>query len=497
MALEHGSLSLRRYFPAKALPNSKSEAWFDRLNEHRLRELESLEPDAENGGWAVMGNELCTEFHEKNVVYGPYVGFSYRRDTIRLPSGLVDLHLKALVSVEEEVGEVVDRIQRQRMKEDIEKDLLASVHPNIESAGVLVDTSRQVVYFASTSDRLADEFLMLFYQSWGIQLIEADWETSAFRLLPGQEEQVENILARPALHLVEGLETHPDYEDDPITRLGSAFLTWFYHYLQTTDSVWASDEIEEVSVYADDTLSLAGENMGSREITLKKGSISTCRELSAAFAAGKSVSKAKLIFYRGDEEQGRQWSFVMEKRKACLSGLKLPRPEIDHPRSIILERFDSIAEIHDIMDDIYRDFLLQRSGDEWPEILEGMRNWIREMDGGIEAMGDLPEEMEHKEVVTDEGSDGKEDLSDGSGEVEVVRVEEVEKNELDEREDRPETEGFEKLEADEESQNEEKLPPFESKLDEEGEPVWTNGEFFLAEEEAEELEEEKTSKILG
>ena len=487
MALEHGSVSLKRYFPVKPLPNSKEDAWFERLNEHRLRELENLQPEAENGGWAVMGNELCTEFNEKNVVFGPYVGFSYRRDTIRLPSGLVDLHLKALVSVEEDVGEVVDRIQRQRMKEDIEQDLLASVHPNIDSAGIMVDTSRQVVYFASTSDRLADEFLMLFYQSWGVQLIEADWETSAFRLLPDSEETIENLLRRPGLDLVEGLETHPDYEDDPVTKLGSAFLTWFYHYLQTTDSVWASDEIEEISVYADDTLSLAGESMGSREITLKKGSISTCRELSAAFAAGKNVSKAKLIFYRGDEEQGRQWSFVMEKRQSSVTGLRLPRPEIDHPRSILLERFDSIAEIHDIMDDIYRDFLLQRTGDEWPELLEGIRNWIREMDGGIAAMGEIEDEGVEKDAEKEVLDDHPEtELKGKEAEERQETAETTETIETTETEELSEVEPMEGLDT-----------SYEQDLDEEGEPVWTNGEFFLSEEEDEEEEERENSRVMG
>ena len=381
MALEQGNVTLRRFFPASPLAKSRDESWFEQLNEHRLREQqEDLQPDSENGGWAVLGNELSTEFNEKNVVIGPYVMFSYRRDTIKLPMGLVELHLKAQLAVEQEYGDTVDRIKRQAIKDDIIQDLLANTHPNIETAGILVDASRQVVYFCGTSEKLTDEFLTLFYKCWNIQLVEADWESSAHRLL-NDDDKFERLLRKPSLDLVQGLEIHPEFEDPAPARLGSAFMTWFYFYLQTTESVWASEEIEEIGVMVDDTLSLAGESLGSREIMIKKGFVSTCRELAAAFAAGKSLSKAKFNFVRGDEEEGQLWSFSLDKKNMILAGLKLPKSEEIDRYTVYMDRFDAIAEIHDIVDDIYRDHLEMRLSDEWPEIITEMRAWVAEMDG--------------------------------------------------------------------------------------------------------------------
>lgn len=408
MALESGSVSLRRFFPGKTLPKSQQDIWLEKLAEFRLKEPEQLEPDGENGGWAVLGNELSTEFTLQNVTVGPYVRFAYRRDTIKLPGGLVELHLKANLAVEEEFGEMVGRQKRQEMKEEVVQDLLASCHPHIESAGVLVDTSRQVIYFASTSERLTDEFLMLFYKAWGLQLVEADWENHAQRLLD-DDDAYERVMARPGLHLVDNLEIHPEFEDLPTARLGASFLTWFYFFLQTGEGIWASEEIEEIAIEVDDALTLSGESFGSREIVLKKGPVAKCRELAAAFAAGKAVSKVRFSFWRGNEEdEGCTWSLGLDKKSLQLSGLKLPKSEEPDRYGQLMERFDALAEIFEILDDIVRDFLQMRISDEWPSILQDMRHWVMDMDGadglwefGSEAQGEQnqepkPNPQEHK-----------------------------------------------------------------------------------------------------
>jgi recombination associated protein RdgC len=415
MALEQGSVSLRRFFPAQVLPKSRDDIWFEKLNEHRLREMEELKPDSENGGWAVLGNELSTEFNVKNVVIGPYVMFAYRRDTLKLPAGLVELHMKAHMAVEKEFGEGVGKQKRQQMKDDIVQDLLEKTLPNIETAGVLVDTSRQVLYFCGSNEKLTDEFLTLFYKCWNVQLVESDWETTAHRLLDN-EKKVSTILKDPGLYLVKNLEIHPEFQDEAHARLGSSFLTWLYYFLQTTESVWASEEIEEIGVYVDDSLTLAGETYGSREITIKKGFVSTCRELAAAFAAGKAVSKMRLNFLRGDEEEGQLWSFGLDKRNLQMQGLKCPKSEEVDAHTALMERFDSIAEIHDILDDMVRDFLQLRISPEWPEILEEMRQWIGHMDGADqiwEAKTSLVQAIQKRETESElDSDDGELDSND-------------------------------------------------------------------------------------
>ena len=70
---------------------------------------------------------------------------------------------------------------------------------------------------------MVDGFCQLFYECFHVQLIDADYATIAHRLLD-HDEKFEGLLAKPSLELVEDLELHPDFEDSPEIRLGSAFL---------------------------------------------------------------------------------------------------------------------------------------------------------------------------------------------------------------------------------------------------------------------------------
>ena len=154
------------------------------------------------------------------------------------------------------------------------------------------------------------------------------------------------------------------------------FLTWFYYHLQDSDSSWSSEYVEEVHVVCEDQLTLAGESFGSREVTFKQGAINTCRELSAALQAGKSVSKAKFLFYRGDEDEGQVWSFLIDKKNYALGSLKLPKVEISDDVTMLRERFENIREIHTIIDDVFLDYLELRTSDSWPTIKERMKHWV-------------------------------------------------------------------------------------------------------------------------
>jgi hypothetical protein len=250
---------------------------------------------------------------------------------------------------------------------------------------------------------MVDGFCQLFYECFGIQLIDADYATIAHRLLD-HEENFEKLMSKPGLDLIENMEIHPDFEDSPEIRLGSSFLTWFYYHLQDSDSSWSSEFVEEVHVVCEDQLTLAGEAFGSREITLRPGAINTCRELSAALQVGKTVSKAKFLFYRGDEDDGQVWTFLIDKQNYVLNSLKLPKVEMADDITMLRDRFENIREIHTVLDDIYLDYLELRTSEAWPEICERMRHWVFELDLSpnkpeeqIEDQEEVSEPVEHEE----------------------------------------------------------------------------------------------------
>lgn len=377
MALESGTVSLKRFYPSKSLPERSHPSWLEKLNAFALKDVE-LEQDKENEGWSVLGNELSTDFNEQNVITGPYLTFAFRCDTHRVAMNIVDLHFKAQVELSKSHGELVNRQKENDIKEDIIQDLLARSLPNIDIAGVLVDTYRGIVYYTSSSDRMIDKFVNLFRDCFDITLYEVNYESAAARLL--EDEPLAGQLAnQPGLLLVDNLQLHPDFMDTPDSRLGSSFMTWFFFYLQTSESVWISEEIEEIFITVEDEMSLAGEAFGSKEVTIKKGEINNCKELIAAFSAGKRISRMKFIFYRGNDENSIAWSFSLDKKNYSLASLKVPKPEAVDTFGIKLERYDAIAEIHHILDDIFRDYLQFRTGKAWLDIEEDMKVWLQEI----------------------------------------------------------------------------------------------------------------------
>lgn len=418
MSLESGSVSLKRFYTTKAVPEAKDEFWLEGLSKNSILEKE-IKLDAENDGWAVLGNELSNSFTYMNCQIPPYVCFAYRRDSIKVPNTLIELHLKSQVAIERECGEGVSKSKKQEMKEDIIEDLIARSLPNIDVAGVLVDTDHGEIFFSNSSDKMVDGFCQLFYECFGIQLIDADYATIAHRLLDN-DEKFENLMSRPSLDLIKDMEIHPDFEDSPEIRLGSSFLTWFYYHLQDSDSSWSSEFIDEVHVVCEDQLTLAGETFGSREITLRQGAINTCRELSAALQAGKTVSKAKFLFYRGDEDDGMVWTFLVDKQNYVLNSLKLPKVEQADDITMLRERFDNIREIHTILDDIYLDYLELRTSEDWPNICERMRHWVFELD--LSPSKPAVEEVQQEDELEDDISPTIEDLEEES---ENENVEEV------------------------------------------------------------------------
>jgi DNA recombination-dependent growth factor C len=378
MALESGTTTLRRFYTSKSLPHRSNSIWLDKLKEFCIMDAE-LEQDMENEGWAVLGNELSTEFTEKNTIVGPYIIFSYRCDTHRVAMNVVELHLKSQISLDAENSEVINRQKENDMKDDIIRDLLSQTLPSIEIAGVLVDTHNGVIYYTSGSDRLIDKLCLLFLYTFDISLIEATYETSAARLLD-DEDLAASLMTQPGTLLVEDLQLHPDYMENPDSRMGSSFLTWFFYFLQSSESLWVSENIDEIFIQVESELSLAGETFGSREVTIKKGDINNCKELVAAFSAGKRISKLRFLFYRGSEEDGESWTFSIDKKSYAMLSLKVPKPEAVDTFGLKIERFDSICEIHEIIDDIFLDYLNLKTSKGWSDIENDMRIWLRELD---------------------------------------------------------------------------------------------------------------------
>ena len=96
MALESGSLTLRRFYIQSKVKASSDPSWVQKLKANAFVSRK-LEMEDENIGWAVFGDELTHDFSIDSTAFGKFILFSFRRDHIKVPGSWVNLHVKSRV----------------------------------------------------------------------------------------------------------------------------------------------------------------------------------------------------------------------------------------------------------------------------------------------------------------------------------------------------------------------------------------------------------------
>ena len=392
MSLEHGSVTLRRYYMQSSCKASSDPNWVSSLNENAFIE-KTLGPDEDNTGWSVFGNELSTEFSIDNTAFGKFILISFRRDSVKIQRTMLNLLLKSRIHerLKSEEIETISQKQKAEIKEEILDELTKKTSPNLQIIQALVDTARGEVFLSSTSDKICESFLMLFSQTFSIQLLEANFMATAQRNL--SEEVFENVLDAPGILLGPAFDVHPDFEDTSEGKLGSSFLTWLLYQLQTGDGTWASKSLGEFGMILNDYLLLEGEALGSKQMLLKKGVLGRCAELATSLKVGKLVSKIRCQLARdtlapaegdaaGSSSEPEEWSFVVDKINYDLSSLKMPKYSDGNEAARTLGRMGYIVEAFEIMDELFSSFLELRYSKEWKKHHEAMTNWVIELQSG-------------------------------------------------------------------------------------------------------------------
>lgn len=385
MSLENGSVTLRRFFVKGKCKPSSDESWVNNIKEHAFVGRE-LELDEENIGWAVFGDELATDFSIGNTVYGKFVVFSLRRDSIKVPSSLVNLHVKSRVKerMKNEEMETMGKKQRTEIKEEVVQELVEKTPQQIQIVQVMIDTARGEVYLSSTSDKIHELFEMQFLKSFDLNLQTGDFLSSAHQMV--DESAFERVMDDPGISVGDPIEIHPEFEDSLEGKLGAGFLTWILFTLQTGDGTWQSKTQGEVGLTLHEYLLLEGEALGSKQMLLKKGVLSRCAELATSLNIGKLVSKIRLMAARdgGSEENNETevWSFVVDKLHFDISSLKVPKVNEGSDAAKMLARFNYMIDMVELMEDLFEKFLEIRYGSAWESVESEMSQWVKDLMAG-------------------------------------------------------------------------------------------------------------------
>jgi hypothetical protein len=361
--------------------------WVAQLKENAFVGKE-LGLEEENLGWAVFGEELATDFSIENTVYGKFVLFSLRRDSIKVPSSLVNLHLKSRLKerMRSEEVEVIGKKQRGEIKEEIIEELMAKTPTQIQVIQIMIDTARAEVFISSTSDKVLELFEGLFNKSFDLNLSKADFLSTAHQML--EEETFQKVMDDPGISVGDPFEVHPEFEDCMEGRLGASFLTWMLYLLQTGGS-FKSKRQGEMGLVLNEYLLLEGEALGSKQVLLKKGALSRCAELAISLNIGKLVSKIRIETARDgvatDSEENvdmEKWNFMVDKLNFDLSSLKVPKHSEGTEVARMLARFNGIIDAFELMEDLFEHFLELRYGQNWEHLTDELRQWVKDLKAG-------------------------------------------------------------------------------------------------------------------
>ena len=153
--------------------------------------------------------------------------------------------------------------------------------------------------------------------------------------------------------------------------LGEEFLLWLWMRSMTEGGASGADG-DGSGCFVDDAIQLVSERGEVKEISLRKGNPSECREAFEALSRGMRPTKVKLRILSGDLE----WVFTLTAATLDMGTLKLPPSTGKAPHERLHDRIFLLEEGAGHLERRLKQFLYARSRE--PEVLQAaMRAWVR------------------------------------------------------------------------------------------------------------------------
>lgn len=146
----------------------------DRLKRRAFRDIDAS-AEERSFGWVSFDNMLDPEFALCPPEKGPYLAFTLRLDTRRVPPAVMKKHVavalnEALQAMREQGRKFLTKEQKTEIREQVALRLRARSLPIPACFDVIWDTEHGQVWIASTQSRLTELFEELFTQTFGLHL---------------------------------------------------------------------------------------------------------------------------------------------------------------------------------------------------------------------------------------------------------------------------------------------------------------------------------------
>jgi recombination associated protein RdgC len=217
---------------------------------------------------------------------------------------------------------------------------------------LLWSLGKNTVYFSSLTDKVADDFAVLFKNSFALNLKRFSPQDKAAQLKGAFESP------------------------DSISLIGREFLTWLWYKSEERGGNIALTSGKEVELHFLKRIALeAGEGEYAQGVVCS-GLHAELKEGKEALRQGKKVKEAGIRLIHDKNE----WEFIFKADTFDIQSLKLPvtqPPENPQDKEgNLLERIYLIEAAVKIIDDLFDAFLKVRPADRWKEELKKISRWL-------------------------------------------------------------------------------------------------------------------------
>jgi recombination associated protein RdgC len=172
MGLITGSGSFTRYFAEGTLPENFLESLSEQIARHSFRNLDEKSISERSVGWVNVMDMFDNRFAGLEFLKEPYVTMSLRVDEKKIPStALKQYCLEAEEKIKEaEDLEYLPKNRRVDIKDGVRLRLLKRAIPVSRTYDMIWNYNTDLVIFGCTTNKLCDEFMEFFLQTFSIHL---------------------------------------------------------------------------------------------------------------------------------------------------------------------------------------------------------------------------------------------------------------------------------------------------------------------------------------
>jgi DNA recombination-dependent growth factor C len=173
MGLYSGAASYVRYRIADEVPEQVKDFTLRKLKEFSFREIDAGSLHEKATGWISAENMASVNFDDLHFVKEPYLVFSLRIDTRRVPGMTMKaVLLREELKLKKATGrEALKKKEKEDLREQVRQSLTKKALPTPAVYDVCWNFSNDTVLFFSCSGSANDEFVQFFLRSFGLKLV--------------------------------------------------------------------------------------------------------------------------------------------------------------------------------------------------------------------------------------------------------------------------------------------------------------------------------------